>query len=427
MVVLLAANDRAAAQEATFEGAGDLPPAMDLPSGEELFDGQTLEPEPEPIEGSLEEGFASPYSGSPMEWMAACPSLFESSGTWLRRGFWYAEGDYMLLNRGWDRKGLMLAFEGSPGLSTAPGIGFAGPNLGTVLALNPLVIEGSKPGADGLARVTLGRLLFRDERNRDHTAEVTYFGGGEWSQANSIEAATDAGIQIIDFVDRVNPSFDGADSMGFAYDTRMNSIEGNYLVKQRMARDQMVLQPNGDWVRAAQSSHTVSFLAGLRYLNLNEALDINATNINVGTDQNPDNQDGFYAIRTDNDLFGTQLGAAATYETARWSVGVHVKGGSFWNRMDLDSNFRVGETTVINSGVTRSTEDNLAFVGEFQVRGKWHLRPNLSLRAGFEILYVDSIALAPHQINFIPGGYESIAADGDIFAIGSSVGIEAYR
>jgi hypothetical protein len=69
----------------------------------------------------------------------------------------------------------------------------------------------------------------------------------------------------------------------------------------------------------------------------------------------------------------------------------------------------------------------MSFVGEVQVQGKWHIRPNVSLRAGFELLFIEKLALAPHQINFVPGGYSPIADDGSIVGLGSSIGIEAYR
>ena len=75
---------------------------------------------------------------------------------------------------------------------------------------------------------------------------------------------------------------------------------------------------------------------------------------------------------------------------------------------------------------TDSTEDNLSFVGEASLMGKWHLRPNISLRAGLEILYVESIALAPFQVNFIPGGYSAIASGGDSVYMGGSFGVESY-
>ncbi|HYO26434.1 MAG TPA: BBP7 family outer membrane beta-barrel protein [Lacipirellulaceae bacterium] len=404
-------------------GAGDLPPEMGMPG--ELPPGATLEGETiEPMADAYAQGAGEFHAHhDPMHLPTSCPSLFESSGTWLERGFWYAEADYALINKSWDRKGLLFAFEGST--STAPGFqpGLGQPGFGQVLALNTLLIDGSKPGADGMARVTLGRFLFRDERNRDHTAQVTYFGGGSWKQESSVQSSTAGGLQVTDFIDRVNPSFDGAESMAFDYETGFDSIETNYVVKGRLGRDQMVLQPDGKWVRTAQTSQTLSFLAGVRYVNLTDALNITAERM----EDVAASEGGFYNVDTDNNLIGGQLGVGVSHETSRWSIGMTAKGGSFFNRMNLNSEFLAGPELVPSRGSTDTRENNLSFVGEVQLLGKWHLRPNLSLRAGMEVLYVDSVALAPHQVNFVPGGYEPIADDGDIFCIGSSLGIEMYR
>jgi hypothetical protein len=426
-----------------YEGAGDLPPQMefadDLPSGEEMggdaLGGQspsgqpsggsldeTIEPIAQPDPGATVENFGA-YGVDPM-YMAGCsPSLFESSGTWLRRGYWYAEGDFMLMNRSWDKKGLLFAFEG--GQSTAPGItpGLGTPGFGTVLTLNTITIDSDKPGADGMGRFTLGRFLFRDDMNRDHNAQITYYGSGNWKQRASLTSSTANGLNVNDFIDRVNPSFDGSERIAFEYETGLDTVESNYVVKTRMGRDQMRLQPDGEWIRAANTSQTYSFLTGIRYLKLNEALNITA-------DFDPDNDNsegGFYHVDTDNNLFGGQLGVAVAHETARWSIGVSAKGGPYWNRMNLVSNFRAGPELVPSRGEVDTTEDSMSFVGECEVLGKWHLRPNLSLRAGMQILYVSSVALAPHQVNFIPEGYDPIADAGDVFCVGSSFGIEAYR
>jgi hypothetical protein len=192
-----------------------------------------------------------------------------------------------------------------------------------------------------------------------------------------------------------------------------------------MHRDQMVLEPSGEWIRKATPSKTYSFLTGVRYLNHREELDIAATDVQVqGTPVV--REDGFYRVRTSNNMLGGQLGGSWQHETSRWSLGVVGKAGPMWNRIDLNSQFAVGETTILNSGTTNSEEDDLSFVGEFQVLGKWHLRPNVSLRAGFELMFVDSIALAPFQVNFVPGGFQQIAASGDSVYMGSSFGIESY-
>jgi hypothetical protein len=410
-------------------GAHDLPPDMDLSEslpGGELEDavvpeGETIEPMAESLD-SEHAGTFGAYGGDPMHLQHSYPSLFESSGTWLRRGFWYAEADYMLINKSWDRKGMLFAFEG--GIGQAPGLNQIGqPAFGPVLQMNQLLIDGSKPGADGMARVSLGRFLFRDAGNRDHNVQVTFLGGGQWKQNSAIEASTADGINVNDFIDRVNPSFDGASSMGFDYETGFDSIETNYVVKARMGRDQMVLKPDGQWVRSAQTSQTYSFLAGFRYANLTEVLNITA-------ESDPDDaasEGGFYNVNTDNNLAGGQIGVGISQETARWSMGLNLKGGSFWNRTHLDSEFRAGPDLIASRGTTDSREDNLSFIGEAEFLVKWHLRPNLSIRAGCEILYVDSIALAPFQVNFVPGGYSPIADDGDIFCMGSIIGLEAYR
>jgi hypothetical protein len=410
-------------------GAHDLPPDMDLSEslpGGELEDGvvpegESIEPMAESLDGEHVGTFGA-YGGDPMHLQHSYPSLFESSGTWLRRGFWYAEADYMLVNKSWDRKGMLFGFEG--GIGSAPGLNQIGqPAFGPVLQMNQLLIDGSKPGADGMARVSLGRFLFRDARNRDHNVQVTFLGGGQWKQDSAIEASTADGINVNDFIDRVNPSFDGARSMGFDYETGFDSIETNYVVKARMGRDQMVLKPDGQWVRSAQTSQTYSFLAGFRYANLTEVLNITA-------ESDPDDaasQGGFYDVNTDNNLAGAQIGVGISQETARWSMGLNLKGGSYWNRTSLDSEFRAGPDLIASRGTTDSREDNMSFIGEAEFLVKWHLRPNLSIRAGCEILYVDSIALAPFQVNFVPGGYSPIADDGDIFCIGSVIGLEAYR
>ena len=429
ILVLLAAEVPRAAGQGAKAGrgaAGDLPPALDMREddsmmpapGQGVYDGD-LEPIAESIApGNPDSPLEGSILGEPMRLLQGCPSYFESSGTWLERGFWYAELDYLFLNRGWDRKGLRLAFEATQG--TVPDGQFLN---APVIGVNELRIRGERPGAEGVGRVTLGRFLFRDSSNRDHTTELSWTGGGEWSQNASLDAATAAGLEVSDFIDRVNRSFDGAREMGFDYDSEMNTAEWNYILKQRMHRDQMVMQPSGEWVRKATPTRTWSFLSGLRYTNHRETLDIQATDIPVtaALDEN-----GSYLVNTENNMLGAQLGASWSHETARWSVGVNVKGGPMWNRIDLNSQFQVGESTIVNSGFTSSEEDDLSFFGEAQLLTKWHLRPNLSIRAGLDLMFIDSIALAPFQVNFIPGGFEPIAASGDSVYLGTSFGIESY-
>lgn len=376
-----------------------------------------LQPIPESIDiGDADvDEFEGSILGEPLKMLTGHAPFFESSGTWLRRGYWFAEVDYWMMTRSWDKHGVVLASEEAVRNSHPSGAPF--------LVSNVLELQGDSEGAEGLGRVKLGRFLFRDMGNRDHFVEASWWGGGSYEQAVSLESSTNAGLQVSNFIDRVNVSFDGAEEMSFAYQSEINSAELNYEVRQRMDRDQLLLHPGGAWVRSAAPTRTYSYLAGIRYVNLRENLAIDSVD-NEGT-ANTD-ESGFYDVMTENNLLGTQVGGSISHETGRWSLTASAKGGLFWNRMDLNSSFQVGEDTVRSSGDTNSDKDSLAFVGDAELLGRWYLRPNVSLRASLGLMWIDSIALAPHQVHFIPGQYSPIADTGDSVFLGGSLGVEGY-
>lgn len=445
LVLLVCASRHATAQETlaapSIDEAGSLPESI---GGDEIggtFSGEAsgrLVPEPMAEEIGEPGGDVS-FLDIPSQVYEMCPALFESSGTWLKRGFWYAEADYVLLNRQWDRHGLMLMFETTTG--SVP-YGLIGGPLGlqsgqpqTLLVFNELTIRGGKPGGEGTARTTIGRFLFRDSENRDHVTQFTWWGGGDFAQNSQITAST-AGLTVTPFIDRTNNSFDGAQSAQFTYHTFYDSFEWNYMVRQRMRKDQLLLQPDGNWVRSANPSHTFGLIAGTRFVNLRETFTWNAQGIPVNTTTNPVTRGvGSYNLSSDNDMLGTQLGITAATEHSRWSVTMTAKAGPYWNSMDLNSQRVVPARTGANAASSApannanfaSNEDNLSFISEAQILGRWHLRPNMSIRAGLELMYISGVALAPHQINFQPGGYFPIADGGDLTLMGSSLGFEWYH
>jgi hypothetical protein len=73
----------------------------------------------------------------------------------------------------------------------------------------------------------------------------------------------------------------------------------------------------------------------------------------------------------------------------------------------------------------RSSQDELSWLGEAEVLGRYHITPNSSLRAGLEFMVIDSLALAPRQINFI-GGSNWIETGGNPWYIGGLLGFECY-
>jgi len=250
--------------------------------------------------------------------------------------------------------------------------------------------------------------------------EFTAFGAGEWGQDDTLTSASDGQtIQVPQGISDFNPAFDGADSMTTQYDSRFSSFEVNYRVKERMRNDRMVLTPSGHWVRQANEGITQQYLVGLRYMDLEDILDWRATNIATFN-----NEDGRYLLEANNDMFGLQLGYSLLFERDRWNVEFSGKGGPYIN--DVKANSRLAITNDQDSSFSVSNrESTLSFIGEFQVIGRYHLRPNLSLRAGLQMMYITSVALAPDQLTFSPDPGR-FPYTGDPFYNGGIFGFEGY-
>jgi len=166
-------------------------------------------------------------------------------------------------------------------------------------------------------------------------------------------------------------------------------------------------------------------LAGLRFISFDENFSWDAFGIPDST-TDPDNltEAGNYRVTSDNNLIGPQGGFSWNHERARWSLGILSKGGIFWNHTDVGSSF--GVTGGGAAGGSSTQVDNLSFITEAALTGKWHLRPNFSLRAGLEILYVSSVAHAVEQVNFVPFSTAQNIASGDSTYMGGSIGFEGY-
>ena len=71
------------------------------------------------------------------------------------------------------------------------------------------------------------------------------------------------------------------------------------------------------------------------------------------------------------------------------------------------------------------TQDEISWIGEAEVLTRYHLTPNCSLRAGLEFMVIDSLALAPRQINFLNVS-NWIETGGNPWYMGGLFGFECY-
>jgi hypothetical protein len=90
-----------------------------------------------------------------------------------------------------------------------------------------------------------------------------------------------------------------------------------------------------------------------------------------------------------------QIGAEGTlFERGRFSIGCTGKAGLFDNHAEENTTVSIYRLLFGDSAWT----DRAAFVGEIGVQCRYQLTQRLSLRAGYEAIWLQSIAVAPGQI-----------------------------
>jgi hypothetical protein len=282
-------------------------------------------------------------------------------------------------------------------------------------------------GADAAYRFTFGRFLFRDMENRDHSAELTmYLGLGDWFQHGSIHSASgEADISTI--VDPFDNGFNSVSRQRYLYETGFDSFELNYRVRRRLRRDRIMLEPNGQWVRRLDPGTLFAYSFGLRILDLRD--DFNWTSHSLDVGDGLELMRGDLRVSADNNLVGLQFGGEATHQTDRWSIGAKAKGGPYVNFAAVDATHVVVDLIADGNPSTtrrhRSHENELAFVGEVNVAASYFVRQNVSLRVGCELLWIQSVAVAPEQL-VINTADPVIRDQGGQLFHGFSIGMDVY-
>jgi hypothetical protein len=162
-------------------------------------------------------------------------------------------------------------------------------------------------------------------------------------------------------------------------------------------------------------SSRVTILAGLRWLQLNDNLQGTLTpadltmpswkqtnpgyNLLQVAQLPPDGPAGnyppFWTTGTTNNLYGVQIGAdGRMLELGRFSLDGVIKIGLFDNNAEQSTG--VSLKKIVNP--SQATTNGAAFAGEAQLQLKYQLSKGLALKAGYEALWLDGVALAPGQI-----------------------------
>lgn len=170
-----------------------------------------------------------------------------------------------------------------------------------------------------------------------------------------------------------------------------------------------------------------SLMGGFRYFDLKDALDLVSVSNTNGF--------GTFPIHTLNQLYGGQLGVLFRQNVDLLTFELTTKAGVYDNHATqtqvLTTTNLAGTTQVPRAG--SGAQNTSAFVGDIGISGVYHFSNWLAVRAGYNVMFIDNVALAPGQINFsqatsnnnINGAGNGINHDSDLFIYGANLGLDA--
>ena len=103
----------------------------------------------------------------------------------------------------------------------------------------------------------------------------------------------------------------------------------------------------------------------------------------------------FWNTSTTNNLYGFQIGAdGKLFERGHFSINGLIKGGAYLNHASELTGVSLAKT-VYESG---ASTNHAAFVGEGGLQCKYQITSAITLKLGYEVLWLAGVALAPGQI-----------------------------
>ncbi|MDB4862588.1 hypothetical protein OAI33_04805 [Pirellulaceae bacterium] len=162
-----------------------------------------------------------------------------------------------------------------------------------------------------------------------------------------------------------------------------------------------------------------SWLAGVRHFYVTE-------DFSFGSQSNNGTLD--YDSSTVNSMTGFQLGADVWLAAQNGlDIGLFGKVGVYGNRIKQDSSYLA---TSINPAVVSDQEtERASFVLEAGAMANWRVNQNLTVRAGYQVLLLDGVALASDQFSNNPPFVQPLPAsvvvdDGELIYTGFNFGVE---
>jgi hypothetical protein len=201
-------------------------------------------------------------------------------------------------------------------------------------------------------------------------------------------------------------NFFAADSVDADYKSELHSFEANLI-------------HCGGCHGCSGDGHSIEWLGGFRYLNLDEAFSLTSYDSAEGT--------SVYKVDAENDLYGGQVGARVRRCSGPWSCETTAKAGVFANEMEQSQSPIIDYPSYLFRGRRGSDETDVAFVGDLNFTVICQICELWGLRLGYNFIWLDGVALAPDQLDFTnsPSSGRELNDDGDLFLHGLNLGVES--
>jgi hypothetical protein len=311
---------------------------------------------------------------------------------------WYAAGDALFLHRSRARDTVITVDDNNTILDTADDI--------------PLLTAGDLRFNDFEAgyRVEVGRAI-----SHGLFVEASFFQVSEWDAAGQV--TSNAMLSPLFEAEALSPPISFL-LPNFDADPFFQALQHTVVYTSEILSGELNLKAT--WKRRSLER---AELFGLRYVRIREHFNLLSQDEATSTFLNGF---GSYDIETENDMFGLQYGQESTLPLHDLvSLHAKIRAGVYYNTMESHSRV-ISNALLVNDVGGR--EEDVAFVGEVNVNCKVKLSHWAAARAGYNLLWVEGVALAPEQDypNALTG-FAQLNDNGGMFLHGFNIGIELTR
>ena len=230
------------------------------------------------------------------------------------------------------------------------------------------------------------------------TVEVSYFGLNRWHESATVTGANDLYSFFTGFGTNPPTGLDDVDRSNLQQVEQTSAIHnGEVNLRRRWA------EPNGFFQG--------SLLTGLRYFDLDEDFTYMTRGLNNSITGDNGQRFGDYSTQTRNQLFGIQAGGDLWYNVVPGiKVGGGLKSGIYGNNAEQASQLTTRDISLGGISTTRfnfvETADRgqTAFLTQLSLNAIYRLNHSFTFKSGYELIYVDNVALATENINTVPLG-----------------------